>query len=104
MPRRRSHWTGTVSWRHLPGLASAELCAYVDRFVAARAKHPGNDLTSTLLAAAGRGELSLREVSGMAYVLYTTAQLSTAAPMATALLRVLTEPRPPGDRPPADRD
>jgi cytochrome P450 len=85
------------------GAATDELWAYVDTFVAARARHPGDDLTSVLLAAADRGDVSMRDVTGMAYVLFTTAQLSTAALVATSLLRVLATPSPVQDVQPAAR-
>lgn len=75
------------------GPATDELWAYVDTFVAARARQPSDDITSSLLAAADSGELSMSEVTGMAYVLYTTAQVTTAALIATSLLRMLDGPQ-----------
>lgn len=85
------------------GPATDELWAYVDMFLTARARRPGTDLTGVLLAAVERGELSADEASGMAYVLYTTAQFSTAALVATALLHILADPAERSRRPSGPR-
>jgi cytochrome P450 len=75
------------------GPATAELYAYVNRIITHKRNHRGDDLASHLISALEDGVLhDESELSGMLYLLYSTAQLSTAPLIAAAIVRLMQRP------------
>jgi cytochrome P450 len=75
------------------GPATRELAAYVERVISHKRTDRRNDLASDLIGALERGLLhDETELSGMIYLLYSTAQLSTAPLIAAAIARLLQQP------------
>jgi cytochrome P450 len=75
------------------GPATRELSAYVDRIITYKRTHRGDDLASHLISALENGVLEdASELAGMLYLLYSTAQLSTAPLIAAAIVRLLQRP------------
>lgn len=77
--------------------AMAEVEARVRSIVEYKRTHPGDDVTTDLLGAVERGELSGTELHGMVYALLGAGHTTTVPFLGAALLRVLDRPELIGD-------